>query len=789
MSGPYIVQVSVPLPVHGGYSYASSIELPIGAPVVVPFGSRKVNGWVTGSGPEDAELIKLKAVDRVLSEEPDFIEEQLRFFEWIADYYLAPLGEVIATAVPAVTSARTRHVYLPTEAGIEALAARAAEGPAGTVLREIISRPKSARSAIQRRLHAEIEDVPGVIQVLVQREWIEGEDIIVEASKDEEVWIKLAEGAKLESIPARAGKARQVFVELQAGPKRLAELEPDAVKRLEKTALVERELRARTNDWAAGPISSPPVLNAEQEAAVAGVKGIGVYLLHGVTGAGKTEVYLELTRRTLETNKQVLVLVPEIALTPQLTRRFTSRFGSSVAVLHSGLTGAERRREWRRIRAGEANVAIGARSAIFAPFHQLGLIVVDEEHDDSIKQEDGVRYNGRDLAVVRGKQAGCPVVLGSATPSLESWENARKNRYTLLTLKNRATARAVPTVQVVDLKKEERLSDGSLPLIAAPVKAAIEDALQAGGKAILLYNRRGYATFVECTGCGQAYECPSCGIALVLHQSAGRLDCHYCGFRRQFQSDCPKCGTQLSILGRGTERVEELVAETFPGVPTGRMDADTTSERGAHARILDAFREGKFRLLVGTQIVAKGHDFPDVHVAAVLGVDHILGMPDFRSAERTFSLVTQLCGRAGRGEVAGRVFLQTAHPEHPVFSCLGDMDAFSRYEEHFRRVLGYPPFTRLVLLRVEGEDRPATLQAVDALARQTRQQAKSFSGVTVLGPAPAMLPRLVGRWRYQVVLRGANLVPFREFLKAHYASWKVPKGIRVIIDVDPRGLG
>jgi primosomal protein N' (replication factor Y) len=534
---------------------------------------------------------------------------------------------------------------------------------------------------------------------------------------------------------------------------------------------------------------------------VEGVSAPGAYLLHGVTGAGKTEVYLALAMRALAKGTQVLVLVPEIALTPQLTRRFTARFGNGVAVLHSGLTGVERRREWRRIRSGEATVAVGARSAIFAPFAHLGLIVVVEEHDDSFKQEDGVRYNGRDLAVVRGRTAQCPVVLGSATPSLESWENARNGRYHLLSLRNRATARSVPTIKVVDMRQQPRLADGSTPLISEPVRAAIEAALSVGGKAILLYNRRGYATFVECPGCGQAYECPSCGIAMVLHQGGpapkedgkrkvkpGRLDCHYCGFHRPFQPDCPKCGTELSVLGRGTERVEEVVADTFPGVPTGRMDADTTTERGSHARILDAFREGAFRLLIGTQIVAKGHDFPDVHVAAVLGVDHILGMPDFRSAERSFSLVTQLCGRAGRGEVAGKVFLQTSHPDHPVFNCLGDIDAFARYEEHFRRVLGYPPFTRLVLIRVEGEDRSSTIASVDQLGHLLRQQAKAYAGVDILGPAPAMLPKLVGRWRYQLVLRGKIVKSFRDFLTAHHQSWKGPRGVRVIVDVDPRGL-
>ena len=809
--------MAVPLPVHGAFTYAVPEEvagaresIPVGTGVVVPFGARMVNGWVV-DGEEPPDLARklasgatgLKAVDRIIGEEPDFNAEQLRFFRWISEYYLSPLGEVIATAVPAATSARTRHVYVPTPEGVEALAQNQAEGPLGTILREVVARPRSSRSGIARRLHAEVEDVPAVLQALVQRAWIEGEDLIVEASRDEECWVERDPQGDAIVLTSRMRKAREVFERVPPEGRRLSELDSAAVLKLERLGLVRKVMRRKQNEWVdGGTRSRAPDLNAEQIAAVEAVGRPGTYLLHGVTGAGKTEVYLELARRALESGRQVLVLVPEIALTPQLTRRFAGRFGPDIAVLHSGLTGPERRREWRRIRAQEANIAVGARSAIFAPFARLGLIVVDEEHDDSFKQEDGVRYNGRDLASVRARMADCPAVLGSATPSLESWENARTGRYTLLTLRNRATARAVPSVNVIDMRKEPRLPDNTQPLISRAVRAAIEEALGNGGKAILLYNRRGYATFVECPGCGEAYECPSCGIAMVLHQGGpapregdqrrlrpGRLDCHYCGFHRSFQPDCPKCTTPLIVLGRGTERVEEIVADTFPGVPTGRMDADTTAERGAHARILDAFRDGAFRLLVGTQIVAKGHDFPDVHVAAVLGVDHVLGMPDFRSSERSFSLVTQLCGRAGRGDVPGKVFLQTSHPDHPVFGCLGDVAAFARYEEHYRRVLGYPPFSRLVLLRVEGEDRSATVSAADLLARQIRDRARAFPGTDVLGPAPAMLPRMVGRWRYQIVLRGRNVKAFREFLVAHHREWKAQKGVRVQVDVDPRGVG
>jgi len=778
------VRVAVPLPVHGLFTYAAPAALPLGQEVVVPFGKRRVNGWVveTISAPDVPEV---KRIDQVLDRRA-FDAQQLTFYRWIADYYLAPLGEVIATATPSGAAVRTRHVYNPTPAGIETIATGSPEGTAAAVLREIVSRPGITKSALERRLHGEIVDVGKALKAAMDAEWVSFDDVVVEGTQDNEDWITFVGDAT--KIPANATKSRAMAEALAAGPRPLAELDAPAIGRMEKTGLVRRETRPKRDPFLGDVAPTPPpVLNAEQTAVVDAVRGKGTWLLHGVTGAGKTEVYLALAERALAEGKQVLVLVPEIALTPQLVSRFAARFPGKIAALHSALTGAERLRAWRRIEAGDAEVAIGARSAIFAPIPRLGLVVVDEENDDSYKQEDGVRYHARDLAIVRARSAGCPVVLGSATPSLESWENARLGRYKLVSIKRRATPRPVPSLEIVDMREELKV-DGALPLLAAPVHAALAEALAAGGKAILLYNRRGYASFVECPGCGEAYDCPSCGIAMVYHQAARRLDCHYCGFHRPFQPDCPKCGTTLAILGRGTERVEEGVAEAFPDVPIGRMDADTTSERGSHVRILDDFREGRTRLLVGTQIVAKGHDFPDVHIAAVLGVDHILGLPDFRSAERSFALVTQLIGRAGRGSVPGRVFLQTHHPDHPVFGTIGNMEAFAEQEARVRRMLGYPPWSRLVLVRIESTDRAHARDAAQELAHVARGQARAFSGVDVLGPAPAPMARLVGRWRFQVILRGRDMGAFRAFLQAHHASWRVPTGVRKILDIDPRSL-
>ena len=779
-----LIEVAVPLPVHARFTWRAPHALAVGVPVVVPYGPRELVGWVVGPGLPPPDDVPVKPIRDVLGDEPVFDADQLAFYRWMADYYLAPLGEVVAAATPADTTAATRRTFVPTEAGIERLAVDPPPGPRGTVLREVVARPGLTRTALERRLHDEVATVPHVLAALTASGWVRGDDVVVAGVRDEEAWV-VATGPASEAV--RSPRGREVLARL---PARAADLPAGVVATLVKHGAAAKERRPRGGAIGA-PAPTPtaaPSLNPAQRAAVAAVAGAGTWLLHGVTGAGKTEVYLALAEKALAAGAQVLVLVPEIALTPQLCARFEGRFPGQVAVLHSALAAGEKLREWRRIRSGGAGVVVGARSAVFAPFHRLGLVVVDEEHDDSYKQDEGVRYHGRDLAVVRAARAGAPCVLGSATPSLESWRNASSGRYHLLQLLDRATARPVPTLEVVDMRAVTKAAGGTAPLLAPEVDTAVREALASGGKSILLYNRRGFATFVQCTSCGGSYDCPSCGVALVYHQAIGRMDCHYCGFRRTFPGDCPQCAVPLQLLGRGTERIEAQLAEAFPDVAIGRMDADTTRGKGAHARILDDFRDGRTRLLVGTQLVAKGHDFPDVTVAAVLGADHILGMPDFRSAERTWALVTQLCGRAGRGAAAGRVFVQTQHPEHPVFSCVGDMASFAQGELELRAMLGYPPFSSLVLVRIEGAERADARAAASSFVAQAREQARAYPGVDVLGPAAAPLPRLVGRWRFQAVLRGKDRRAFRAFLAAHHASWRLATGVRRIIDVDPRSM-
>ena len=780
------------------------MKLARGHVVQVPFGRQRVTGYVIGIE-QTTDLKSTKAVSRLLDPLPAFDDIQLEFFRWMSDYYMTGLGEVIATALPSGHKAKIRRVYVPSEVGIEALASEAfdEEDPLALVLREVIARPGRTRGGLARTLNQELDAdaVRRNLERLVRQQRVVVEEremgtrsgrIAVVQLTVEPQSIPLVGGIRMRGVLARLAEADgtmdlATLIKLEGATAR------NAVKRLAERGLVtlsDREDRGAVIDPVLPESKSPPKLNSDQKAAVDAISASQdqVFLLHGVTGSGKTEVYLRVTSTILQRSRQTLVLVPEIALTPQLVGRFRARFGERIAVLHSGLTPNDRLREWRRIRAGEADVAIGARSALFAPFKNLGFIVVDEEHDDSYKQDDGVRYHARDLAVVRGKIAKCPVVLGSATPSVESWQNAQEGRYARLTLPKRATARPIPNVELVDMRGRKAGSP-----LAQELLAALKNTLDAGEQAIVLYNRRGYAPVIECRGCGATYTCPSCGVgSLVYHQRQGRLRCHYCGFRRDYEENCPACGTQLSVVGYGTERVAEALSEAFPQASIARMDAGTTQGRGAHQRILEAFQRGGSQILVGTQLVAKGHDFPGVTLAAVVGVDHVLLMPDFRSAERTYGLVTQLAGRAGRGTQPGRVILQTRHPDHFVFSHIGPdtpLDAFYESECQQRKVLAHPPFSRIVMVRFESNNMDNARKAAGGMAHALRQTADGGS-IQVFGPTLAPLSKLVGRWRFQVVLRGRNVPQFRAWLR--HTSEKLqrpPQGnVRMTVDIDPRNL-
>jgi len=578
-----------------------------------------------------------------------------------------------------------------------------------------------------------------------------------------------------------------------------------ALRELAKAGLVElaeRELPlgALPADAGADALASPPpVLTGEQAVAVAEIIGaLGApgavtppftpFLLHGVTGSGKTEVYLRVIAEALARGRTALVLVPEISLTPQLAARFRARFGDRVAILHSGLSEQARLGEWSRLRRGEARIAVGARSAVFAPLAELGVIVVDEEHDGSFKQDEGVRYHARDVALVRAQRAGAVCVLGSATPSLETAAHAEPpGAYRKLVLTQRPTARPMPAVEIVDLRTYRPDGDA---MLSAPLRAAIAETLAAGDQTILFLNRRGFATFVLCKACGHAFRCPHCSVSLTYHRHSDRLSCHYCGFQQRVPETCPGCATTGAIerKGLGTEKVADAVAEAFPGARVARLDRDVASGAKVEA-VLARVARREVDLLVGTQMVTKGHDFPGVTLVGVLCADTGLNLPDFRASERTFQLLAQVAGRAGRGDRPGRVLIQTYRPAAAavVAAAAHDYERFFAAELAARADLGYPPHGRLIAVRIDGPDPhevAGTAQRLAQMAEVIARRPELGGAVDVRGPVPAPLERLRGRTRWQVWLRSADRHALRRVARGVLTA-EVASSVRVGLDVDP----
>lgn len=760
-----VADVAVPVPIDRPFTYRipASLEekLAPGARVLVPFGGRRLLGVVIEVRDRRETDARLKDLVAIVDATPVLPPELLSFLREVASYYLAPLGEVLSLALPAVE-----------------------RGSIVKLRKQGIAPPAISRVAPLRTFK--------VVKPGLASEPPEGK---------------------------RLGPAQQaVLAKVRLGETKLADLQEitssasEVVKKLESLGLViveERKLESSAFDSVEAR-DVPPELTDEQTVAVDALEAAvsartaSTFLLHGVTGSGKTEVYLRAIAKALSLGRGALMLVPEIALTPQLVGRFRARFGDEVAVVHSALDPGARHAMWRRLHAGELRVAIGARSALFAPVPELGLVIVDEEHDSSFKQEEGVRYHARDCAILRAHRAGATCVLGSATPSLESIDLVRRGRATRLRMLNRARAQPLPKVEVVDLRRVGPGPSGN-PKISLPLHRAIEKTLESKEQAILFLNRRGFAPAVICECCGELRRCPDCDVSLTLHNKAGAranrdgtieavragLRCHYCDRVEDLPAKCPKCGKgPLSLEGVGTERLEDVLAVAFPGARVARLDRDVASGREVEA-ILKRMRAREIDLLVGTQMVTKGHDLPHVTLVGVINADGAISMPDFRAGERTFQLLVQVAGRAGRGDAKGLVIIQTRSPDHPAIACAArhDVDAFLERELKDREELGYPPFSRLVLVRLDGENEEKVVALARTLTGVADETPEVRAGqVEVRGPTPAPMPRIRGRWRYRVLLKGQ-----RKELRAVARALKkaleeAPRDVRVVIDVDPLSM-
>ncbi|MFN3409907.1 MAG: primosomal protein N', partial [Limisphaerales bacterium] len=557
--------------------------------------------------------------------------------------------------------------------------------------------------------------------------------------------------------------------------------------------------------WTPTAADTPPIVrrDAEQHPRDAGatrsetdaISQSSTFLLHGVTGSGKTEVYLQAIEHALSQGKGAIVLVPEISLTPQTVERFKARFSHGpnqtlVAVLHSHLSAGERHDEWHKIRQGRARIVIGARSAIFAPVEPLGLIIVDEEHEHTYKQEEAPRYHARDVAVVRGQREGAVVVLGSATPSLESFYNCKQGKYTLLELPERADNAKMPLVRVVDMRQTARKEKG-IPIFSPQLKEAIHQRLERGEQTILFLNRRGYSSSLECQKCGYVAGCPNCSISLTYHRREQKIACHICGHTDKVPTACPKCqNPAIRYAGLGTEKVEDILAKLFPQARLRRMDSDIMKRKEDYRRVLGEFRAGKVDILVGTQMIAKGLHFPNVTLVGIIFADLALHQPDFRAGERTFQLLTQVAGRAGRGDVEGEVFVQSFTPFHPAiqYARRHDFAGFYEQEIEFRRQLNYPPFARIALLTLKGRNEQKVQFAAEHLKRELEKLTADLKHVMLLGPAPAPLLRAETFYRYQIMLRGRQMPEISRRLARLLADLKLPDEVTAAVDIDPVSL-
>lgn len=777
-----------------------------GCRVLVPFGKRRAVGLVWEEH-EHTERDDLKSIIDVLDEQPLLTPEQIRLCDWIAASYLALRVEAIRLFLPPGANLGSQKNWFPVAAPAE-IQRRITTLPVCEESKKLLWSGLEKTITTKMPFQTKEPEVIRALQIMtgegyLKAQWVPAQDRI--RPKTERV-IRLPEKFPAKLTP----KQNQVFSLLQKSQNqtytipqlaKAAGVTEGVIRRMVSQGLLALEERVVTRSvWhedADLPPLPKPTLTPEQDAAFQRVLpglcngGFQAFLLHGVTGSGKTEIYLRLLEETIARGKQGIFLVPEIALTPQTTERVRRRLGSRVAILHSRLSEGERYDQWLRIHSGEVDVVVGARSALFAQLQRVGLIILDEEHEYSYKQEESPRYHTREVALEYCRQLGATLILGSATPSLESWRAVEEGELIRLHLSKRVAERPLPPVVKVDMRSE--LKEKHYGVLSRRLREELSAVLSRKEQAILLLNRRGFATFVLCRECGHAMKCPHCDVSLTYHQRPSLLKCHYCGYAMQPPDICPNCQSRyIKFFGQGTQRLEEEVRELFPQARTARMDLDTTSRKGAHEKIYRALVERKIDILIGTQMVAKGLDLPGVTLVGVIAADGTLHIPDFRSVERTYQLLTQVAGRAGRGEQPGKVLIQTYNPDHYCIEAViaHDQEGFYRKELASRHDMGYPPYGHLVRFGLAGPDRRAVLEEAQRLGECL--SVEDELELEMLGPAPAAVERVKDRFRWQIILKGKDLSLLRKFAYNGYMAYRkkpqVNPGVRVTVDVNPYSL-
>ena len=837
--------VALPVPLDRAFTYElGGLEAEVGARVMVPFGGQRLVGVVVGlHDVAPGDDVEVKRVQEVMDEAALLPDDLMELGKWVAAYYCAPLGEVLRGMMPLTAEVRRQWVYRIGEQGRKVLYEGAAKGSSRRS--KLSVEDQNREYAVLNYLEsgeagktATIRSATGankaLLDAMTKKRWLVREPLaevrdarrvesvaVLEELVSESATQQVSEGRRLPKLNENqlavmaelAGCGGRELVRELRGRMSARGIPESTLGTLVKRGLVRLEETAQafhvTGLQQQGKkFAHEHVLNEAQTEALGTIVaamergGFRPHLLYGITGSGKTAVYVAAMQRALAAGGAALLLVPEIGLTPGTAAQMVAAFGGEVALLHSQLTPDERAEQWHRIRRGEARVVIGTRSAVFAPMPNLRLILVDEEHDGSYKQEETPRYHGRDVAVMRGKLLGCTVVLGSATPSLESWQNAERGRYARVEIRARVQDRPLPKVEMIDMREEFR-ETGQEQLFSRRLIEETQATIDRGEQVVILINRRGYSFVVMCRSCGEKLECENCAISLTYHKGGDehslngearvgqRLECHYCGYRRTVPKACPKCQSEhLYYLGAGSQQGEERLQELFPGARIGRMDRDTVRSRGDMERLLGKLHSGEINLLVGTQMIAKGHDIHGVTLVGVVGADFALGLPDFRAAERVFQLLTQVSGRAGRGELPGKVLVQTYQPDHYVnqFAREHDYTGFAARELYFRRAMRYPPFSVLANVIIQSERLEEVLDWSTKLGRWLQQ--RKLDGVRVLGPAAAPNARLKRIYRYHLVLKadrrdvlGAAL---REML-AVVDREEIPRRA-VVVDVDPMHL-